>query len=274
MGSDVHALRALARAPDAEIDLGLGAFLIAQVEHPRVVPFHELKRLDELAARCGASAADDPLRALHRLREFLFADEGFRGNREHYYDPRNSCLNDVLDRKLGIPITLSVLCMEVGRRVGLRIDGIGLPGHFVVSAHVGGERVLLDPFEGGSVLTEERAATLATRAMGREVRLTEEHWAPATRRQILTRMLLNLRGIYARSVDWPKALAVLDRLVLLDESSPVHFRDRGTVLVKLGELFRGAADWQGYLARCPHAEDAENVREQLRKIRTRLAALN
>jgi regulator of sirC expression with transglutaminase-like and TPR domain len=273
----MHQLRAFAdfvRSPEPEIDLGLAAFAVAQVEHPGLVPEHEVKRLDELTARSGACGIGDSLHALHRLREFLFEEEDFRGNAGDYYDVRNSCLNDVLDRKMGIPITLSVLMMEVGRRAGLRIAGLGLPGHFIVSAHIGADRVLLDPFNAGAVLTPESAAEIVTRATGRRLRLAEGHFTPATKRQILARMLQNLKSIYCRASDWRKALDVIERLLLVDDTSPGHLRDRGSVLVNLGELHRGAADWERYLIAHPEASDSESVRQQLRKVRRELASLN
>jgi regulator of sirC expression with transglutaminase-like and TPR domain len=262
------------RAPEPEIDLALAALLVARVEHPDLSPAPQLRRLDELAELSGAGGIDDRLHALHRLREFLFEEEGFRGNSVDYFDPRNSCLNDVLDRHLGIPITLSLLFMEVGRRVGLPIRGVGLPGHFVVRVDVGHEPVLLDPFDGGAVVTQERAAELVARAVGRRVPLTEEHFSPLGKRQVVLRMLMNLRGIYCARSEWSKARAVFDHLLVVDEDCVGHVRDRGAVLVKLGHLRQGAADFERYLGRCPQAGDAEGVRRQLREVRRRLAALN
>lgn len=270
------ALRAfveLTQAPEAEIDLGLAALMVAQIERPDLIPDHHLKRLDELAARSGAAGIADPLKALHRLREFLFHEEGFRGNAAEYYDPLNSCLDAVIERKLGIPITLSIVVMEVGRRVNLKIDGIGLPGHFVVSATMPDAPVLLDPFDGGAVLTPERATELVGRSLGRRVKLTDAHFAPASKRQILSRMLANLRGVYFECSEWGKALSAVERLIRLD-GAPANVRDRGTLLVKLGELYRGAADWGRYLDGTPEAKDAKKVRQQLRRVREHLASLN
>jgi regulator of sirC expression with transglutaminase-like and TPR domain len=229
----------------SEIDLGGAALAVARIEYPDLVPEHSLTRLDELAARSAAAKLGDRRRALERLRDFLFDEAGFRGNADDYYDPRNSCLNDVLDRQLGIPITLSVLIMEVGRRVGLEIQGIGLPGHFCVGARV-----------------------------GRQVELTDAHFVPATKAQIVVRMLRNLQGIYARREDWAKALAVIDRLLLVETDAPMHVRDRGTVLVKLGELHRGASEWERYLTRYPQARDAAAFKEELRRVRQTLAERN
>jgi len=274
MTAELGAFADAVRAPEPEIDLGRAALLVARVEHPGLDPEPGLRRLDDLAERSGAGAVADPLRALHRLREFLFEEEGFRGNAADYYDPRNSCLSDVLERRLGIPITLSVVMMEVGRRVGLRILGVGLPGHFVVRADVAAEPVLLDPFDGGAVVTHERAADLVARALGHPVSLTRDHFAPLGKRHILTRMLLNLRTAYCRRQEWPKAVAVLDHLLVVDGDCAAHLRDRGAALLRLGELHRGAADLERYLARRPQTEDAESVRRQLREARQRLASLN
>jgi regulator of sirC expression with transglutaminase-like and TPR domain len=217
---------------------------------------------------------EDPLRALHRLREFLFDQEGFRGNADDYYDPANSCLNLVLERKLGIPITLSVLMIEVARRVGLRMQGIGLPGHFVVGATVGSESVILDPFDSGTVLTHESAAAVVERAVGRRIALNAEHWAPVSKLQVLTRMLVNLKGAYVRREEWAKSLTVVEHLLVLDGERSVFVRDRGSLLVKLGQLLRGAAEWERYLNAHPQATDGEKIKRELRRIRQRLATLN
>ena len=258
----------------SEIDLAGAALAVARIEYPDLAPEQWLARLDDLAARSTAAKLTDPRRALDRLRGFLFEEAGFRGNADDYYDPRNSCLNDVLDRQLGIPITLSVLVMEVGRRVGIDILGIGLPGHFCVGARLGDELLLLDPFGGGRRLARDEAEAIASRAVGRQVELTDAHFAPTTKAQIVVRMLRNLQGIYARREDWGKALSVIDRLLVLETDAPMHVRDRGTVLVKLGELHRGASEWERYLTRYPQARDAATFKEELRRVRQTLAERN
>ena len=258
----------------SEIDLAGAALAVARIEYPDLAPEQWLARLDDLAARSTAAKLTDPRRALDRLRGFLFEEAGFRGNADDYYDPRNSCLNDVLDRQLGIPITLSVLVMEVGRRVGIDILGIGLPGHFCVGARLGDELLLLDPFGGGRRLARDEAEAIASRAVGRQVELTDAHFTPTTKAQIVVRMLRNLQGIYARREDWGKALSVIDRLLVLETDAPMHVRDRGTVLVKLGELHRGASEWERYLTRYPQARDAATFKEELRRVRQTLAERN
>lgn len=273
MDAALREFRDLVRGPERDIDLARAALIVARIEHPGVEVERELGRLDALAARSGATGGRGE-GGLARLRAFLFDEEAFRGNAEDYYDPRNSCLNDVLDRKLGIPITLSLLMMEVGRRVGLDIVGVGLPGHFIVGVEIRGRRVLLDPFHGGRELTHDAARDVVSRAVGRPVKLEPSHWTPCTKPQILVRMLRNLKTIYARQAQWERALAVVDRLLVLEADSPTHRRDRGTVLVRLGRLWEGAAEWERYLTAHPGVHDAETFRQELRRVRQELGSQN
>ena len=257
------------------VDLARGALLIARIEYPGLDVAREVVRLDELAARSGAAALPSPRARLDRLRRFLVEEEGFRGNTENYYDPLNSCLNQVLTRKLGIPITLSVLTMETARRVGVTIHGIGLPGHFMMRADLGDEAVLMDPFDAGAPVSPERASEIVIRLEGRRVELSEEHFARVTTREILTRMLMNLQGIYVRGEAWDKALAVLDRLLLVDaEGTQAHQRHRGAILVKLGRLAEAASTFERYLGRYPETGDAADVKRQLRAVRQSIASRN
>jgi regulator of sirC expression with transglutaminase-like and TPR domain len=225
----VPGFETVVRSPEREIDLALAALLIARVETPSLAAEPWLGRLDDLAARAGLAGARDAPTALARLRRFLFEDEGFRGNADEYFDPRNSCLDHVLQRRVGIPITLSVLMMEVGRRLGIAIDGIGLPGHFIVRDRMSG--VLIDPFHGGAVLSVSDAEDVVAQALGQRTRLTEAHFTPVTKLQILMRMLANLKSVYVQRDEWPKALQVIDWLLLLEQSGTWQLRDRGTVLM-------------------------------------------
>ena len=272
MDTTLRTFRDLVAASD--VDLARAALAIAEVEYPDLRPTDHLARLDELAVRSGAGAARTGRARFDRLRAFLFEEEGFRGNTEDYYDPRNSCLNDVLERRLGIPITLSLVVLEVGRRVRVTLDGIGLPGHFVVGARVGPEVVLLDPFGGGALVDRDGAEALVARAVGRSVRLRDEHFAPVSGRQIVVRMLRNLQGAYAKRRAWDKTLAVVDRLLIVDGAAAAHLRDRGTALVNLGRLHAGAAEWARYLRTAPGASDGEQVREELRRVRQVLGERN
>jgi regulator of sirC expression with transglutaminase-like and TPR domain len=261
--------------PDGQIDLTRAAFIVARGEYPDLDVAAYLDRLDALARRARTSRAlGDPLGQLHRLRECLFEEEGFSGNSEDYADPRNSYLNDVVDRRLGIPITLSLVLIDVGRRLGLEIEGIGLPGHFITGARVDGEQVLLDPFNRGAILTPEACREVVARALGQPVELGPEHFAPVTNRQFLTRMLTNLKVSYWRREQWDKVVAVIDRLLVLDPEAGGERRDRGFALSNQGEVARGLADWERYLTDFPNAPDHEQVKGQLRRVRHRLARLN
>ncbi len=263
------------RRPDAAISLARAALLIARGEYPRLDVQAQLGRLTALAeGACSARRAADPLQRLHRLREYLFEEQGFAGAREDYFDPRNSYLNDVLDRRLGIPITLSLLFIEAGRRLGLEMEGIGLPGHFITGARVDGEHVLLDPFNGGTVVTVEVCGELVARALGRPVRLTGEHFAPVSSRQFLTRMLANLKGIFWRREAWDRVIAIIDHILILNPEAGGEWRDRGVAWSNLGRLERGLADWERYLTDFPNAADHERVRSELRRVRQKLAQLN
>jgi regulator of sirC expression with transglutaminase-like and TPR domain len=274
MNEESRVFQDLVTIPDTQIDLGRAALAIARIQYPDLDPDEEMARLDDLAARAASAGAREQGGGLARLRAFLFEHEGFRGNADEYYDPRNSCLNDVLDRKLGIPITLSVLMIEIGRRLGVGIEGVGLPGHFIVGAQLASGRLYIDPFNGGAVVTPEAAAEIASRAVGRPVKLEQAHWAPCSKRQIVIRMLRNLKTIYARQAEWARALTVVDRLLVVDAESPTHLRDRGTVLVKLGKLHDGAVEWERYLTRYPSVQDADKFRQELRRVRQELGSLN
>ena len=261
--------------PDAEIRLARAALLIAAAEQPGLDVDGYLGRLDTLADAAGpARCAADALSRLHRLREFLFEELGFAGDRADYFDPRNSYLNHVLDRRLGIPITLSLILIEEGRRFGLEMEGIGLPGHFITGARIAGEQVLLDPFNRGAVLTAETCGQVVRRALGRPVRLKPEHFAPVSNRQFLTRMLANLKGIYWRQEAWDKVVRVIDRMLALDPAAAGERRDRGAAWSNMGRLERGVADWERYLTEFPDAADHEQVRGQLRRVRQKMAQLN
>ena len=154
------------------------------------------------------------------------------------------------------------------------MEGIGLPGHFITGARVGGEQVLLDPFNGGTILTGEACGEVVQRALGRPVELGAEHFVPVSNRQFLIRMLLNLKASYWRREAWDKVVAVIDRLILLNPGSGGEWRDRGTAWSNQGDVARALADWERYLTEFPHAPDHERVKSELRRVRHRLARLN
>jgi regulator of sirC expression with transglutaminase-like and TPR domain len=249
----------IARDP---VPLDEAALAIAAEEYPGLDAGAYLARLDALGERVRrvAGAGFRAASALRALRHVLAEEEGLRGNDADYYDPRNSFLNEVLDRRLGIPISLSVTYVEVARRAGLTLHGVGVPGHFLAKyVSASGAEVFVDPFHGGEILSaDECAARFRARNAGRAL---ERRWLEAVgARQILVRMLHNLRRIYGERKDDVRTYWVLDRILLL---SPAHLgalRDRGLAAARLGGAAAARRDLEAYLARSPEASDADEVR--------------
>jgi len=267
--------RALAR-PEAELDLGRAALLIARAEYPHLDVEHYLRRLDALAESIRGEVAMEaaPRRRVGVLSRFLFLSEGFRGNAEHYFDPRNSFLNEVLDRKLGIPITLSTVYLEVARRLYLPITGVGFPGHFLVKYVLSDGEILIDPFHRGAILTQADCHRRLKEMTDGSVTLQPEHLRSVTKRQILARLLTNLKQIYLRARNFPKALRTLDLLLLANPDEAAEVRDRGLLLSQAGRLGDALRDMEQYLTMAPKAEDADTIREHLAGVRRRMAAMN
>jgi regulator of sirC expression with transglutaminase-like and TPR domain len=256
-------LEQLARDPAADADLAAVALHLAADEYPDLdVPVY-LDRLSDLADRARPHLGGDLEACVTGLCRFLFEDEGFAGNTDHYYDPRNSYLNEVLERKLGIPITLSVLAMAVGRHLKLNITGIGLPGHFIAKAVRDGEEVLFDPFHGGDILTPEGCEELVTAVTGRSFPLTPELLTATPPGLIVVRMLNNLRSIYVQQEDFARVARVIGRLRQLVPADETLRRDLGAALVRSGKPGPAIDHLKAYLEAAPHAADADEVRTLL-----------
>jgi regulator of sirC expression with transglutaminase-like and TPR domain len=258
------------------VPLDEAALAIALEEYPSLDVEEYLVRLDALGRRVRA-LAPSPLRAasaLSALRRVLADEEGLRGNEKDYYDPRNSFLNEVLDRKLGIPISLSVVWIEVARRAGLELQGVGFPGHFLAKyASPSGPEVFVDAFNGGEMLSaEECVARYRARAGGRD--LDRRYLAAVAPRQVLSRILQNLKRIYVERRDDVRAFAVLDRILLVSPGQIEAVRDRGLVAARLGGGASAAQDLEAYLARMPTAPDAADVRKVLSLLRGRRPLVN
>src|SRR5262245_20169598 len=166
------------------------------------------------------------------LTRYLFHELGFRGNAQDYYDPRNSYFNQVLDRRLGIPLTLSLVTMAIGSRAGLPVFGVGLPGHFIVKAALEGDEQLFDPFHGGRLLEADECGALVERVTGTAFEVTAEALAPAPPLMIVVRMLTNLKAIYLRTGDFVRAARVIARLAQLLPADPTQRRDLGVCLLR------------------------------------------
>jgi len=270
--------RLVARLRDLEEPgaLAEAALLIAAEEYPALDVAAWLARLDALGARARERVpprgdADQTAAALTRL---LVEDYGLRGNDADYYDPRNSFLNEVLERRLGIPLTLSLVYMDVGARAGVAVRGVGLPGHFVVRLERGETVRLLDPFNGGRPLDEANCRRLVERLGGGRLRFEPAHLRAVSARAILIRMLANLKGVYTALGDWRRARGAVDRILLLAPEAVGELRDRGLLSARLGEPVAAIGDWEAYLRRVPDAKDAATVRRHLRALRQAQAALN
>jgi regulator of sirC expression with transglutaminase-like and TPR domain len=257
------------------VPLDEAALAIAEEEYPRMDREEYLVRLDALAERVRAKAP--PGRAatlLHALRKVLSEEEGYRGNDGDYGDPRNSFLNEVLDRRLGLPITLCVLYMEVARRASLELVGVGFPGHFLAKyVSPGGAEVFVDAYHGGEMLSaEECVARYRARTGGRD--LDRRYLAAVAPRQILARMLHNLKRTYLERKDDVRAWWVLDRILILTPGQLEAMRDRGLVSARLGIASAAERDLEAYLAGSSGAADEAEVRRVLAGLRGRRPLVN
>lgn len=260
---------AIAALPDERIDLGEAALWIAAEEQPGLDPALWLARLNAMAdgVRPCLEGVCDPRTRVSRLAAFLHQEIGLRGNAEDYYDPRNSLLNEVLARGLGIPITLALVYMEVGRRVDVPLQGVGFPGHFLLRhAHDG--RLLFDPFD-GRPLSEGDCRAMLERLSGGALPFDPRLLKAASPRQILVRMLNNLWRIYLHRGDFLRTLAALDRVLLLDGDDVGARRDRGLLSLRWGDPTRGIEDLEHYLLLEPEAPDQAAVESLIGQARLR-----
>jgi len=259
---------ALAQLPDARIDLAEAALWVAAEEYEDLDVAAYLERLDALAADAVpfVEARVSPEEQIVELNDYLFTGRGFTGNREHYQDPRNSFLNEVLDRRLGLPITLSIVYMEVAGRLGLPVRGIGFPGHFLTQLE-GAPEIVIDAFFGRVLSAEDCAERLRT-VLGPEAALVPEvHLRAVTPKEILARLLSNLKQVYARSADWVRALACCDRILLLAPEAAEELRDRGLVYERLACFTAAAADLERALELTPDAEASAMLRDRIEALR-------
>jgi regulator of sirC expression with transglutaminase-like and TPR domain len=247
--------------------IGRAAVLLARVHCPDADPDRVEALLERAAGRVRRAAAGGPGDATGRARALaatLSGGMGLRGDREEYDDPRNSCLECVLDRRRGLPLSLSLLWMEAGRRVGWPVEGVGLPGHFVVRVRgPSGGGVLVDPFHGGVPLPRARLRALLRHAHGGDGPFPASALDAALPREILLRLCRNLRASYRRRGDAARGLAVAEDMLLLEPGLPEALRDRGLLRWETGDRKRGAADLRGFLAAEPSATGAEEIRRLL-----------
>ena len=255
------------RSEDEDIDLARAALLIASTEYPGLAVERELYRIGALADGVAYrfDGEDDPLYHLNTLSEYLFDEIQFRGNFEDYYDPRNSYLNDVLDRKLGIPITLSLVYIEVGQRAGLPLAGVGMPGHFLVR-HRDVPDLLIDPFNGGILLSEDECAQRFKEATRASLPWDSSCLTPISNREIVARIIRNLKAIYLRRRDYDKVLTMIDGLLMTQPHMSPERRDRGVVNYRLGNYNEALDDLEAYVESGSSVPDWNDVKKLIDQI--------
>lgn len=264
--------RAFAREVDQaseQVDLARAALLIAREEYPQLSIERHLGRLDQLAEevrdRIGNEGA--ALIVFQEVLRTLYQRNGFRGNREAYYDPRNSFLSDVLDRRKGVPLTLGIVVLEVGWRLGLPLEGVNFPGHFLVRFPGSAIRLLVDPFEGGRIWFEDQAQELLDRVYGGMVRVRPRFLKAAGKREMLVRLLANLKGIYLNVQDNDRALAAIERILVIHPTAAGQIRDRGTLLARMGRPGEALEQLEWYLDYAPEASDARRIRTLVEELK-------
>src|SRR5437764_1549262 len=259
----------IARRPDEQLDLVEGSLVIALEDDPSIDINGYLERVGEWsgAVRDRLEGSRDVDRVVEAINRLLFDEEGFRGENEDYYDPRSALLSETLDKHAGLPISLSVLYIEISRRVGAEVSGVSLPGRFLVKFSGAFGIVLVDPFDGGRLLSTAELQKLLDEVYGGGVRLREHHLRSFSPKEILARELAHLKSAYLAQHDLARAAASIDRLLILDENDPFEVRDRAAVAVQMHAYTEAIDGLQRYLALVPHAEDAARVREQIAWLR-------
>ncbi len=262
---------------DEKIDLLLGSLLIAETEYPQLRPELYIRHIEELAVRVRAYIPEsyDTASTIQAINRVLYEEEKLRGNNEDYYDPRNSFLNDVLDRKLGLPISLAVIYMEVARRVGLPLFGVGMPGHFLLKHYdVDGRETLIDCFEAGKIVSASDCQRRLDKIYSGQLTLQSDFLVTLPRRQILMRMLNNLRSTYLTRRNFRKALQIVDLILAIYPRSPEDVKQRAVLRNESGQLGRALEDFDLYLKMSPEASDVDEIRQIALSIRRRLATFN
>ena len=270
MGIDVAPLpdwNTIATLDDDSLPLLPAALLIARDEYPDLDPgpYEALVQAHADHLRGEVSAIDPQPLKMAAINRHLFDELGYSGNHDEYYDPRNSYLNQVLDRRLGNPISLAMVQMEVARRLGIPLDGVSFPGHFLVRLPVDGGLLVMDPFNGGRPLAVEELRERARPHLGEtpDDGVLAQILSPAPHRAILVRVLRNLHGLYAETGQWDRAARSADRVLRLTPGQPEALRDRGLAYLELDHLSGARQDLGRYLELAPDAADAETIRERL-----------
>ena len=254
--------------PAEEIRLDEAALRLARTEYPLLDLSVQLARLDALAARAECDPGQSPQANISSLNRLLFEEENFAGNEEEYDDPRNSYLNDVLDRKKGIPITLSIVYQEVARRCGLPVVGVGFPGHFLAKYLAPTGDILLDPYHRGAIVSVQDCEEKLKAQFGEEAELRPSYLVATSTKQTLTRMLTNLKGAYFHRKDFAKVLVIIEMAVAVDPASRQEIHDRALIYFLLRRYSSAMVDLQAYLSSSPPDDpQLRDVRTMMHRIR-------
>lgn len=267
-------LNVLGREPATPLDGAEVALHLARDEYPDLDVEAYLSELDSMAREARAYVRGDLQARVSGLCRYLFHEMGFHGNAQEYYDPRNSYLNQVLDRRTGIPISLSLVAMAIGNRTGLEVVGVGLPGHFIAKAVTPDREILFDPFHGGRQLTPDSCEQLVEQVTGKRFLATADSLHATPVGWMVLRMLTNLKGIYLNNEDFSRAIRVIERLRQLNPADPLQRRDLGVSLVRAGQPGPAINHLEAYLAAVPKGTDSKSVKRMLDRAHSDLAKWN
>jgi regulator of sirC expression with transglutaminase-like and TPR domain len=261
---------------DAQINLAHAALLVSQHLNGTDDLSSYLSLLDDMAGALKPvmPQAQTDVEKVQTLSHHVFETLGFRGNSDNYYDPDNSFLDRVLDRRTGIPISLSLVCLEIGWRLGLPLTGLGLPGHFIIGYDLPETPIYIDAFNRGAILSEDDCLALSRVPVSERLAFRQQFLVPASKKAILLRMLLNLKQIYFRLENWEAAHRTLDLMLIVQPDQIDELKDRGLVAYRLNRLREAIFDLQRYLFLNPTAPDANWLKQHLEMMEDKLSRLN
>jgi regulator of sirC expression with transglutaminase-like and TPR domain len=258
------------RQPDEYIDLERAALYIAQETYPDLDVEEYVAALDAMAeeVRERLPCEDYPLRTIKVINHYLYQDLGFRGNQQDYYNPQNSFLNDVIEYRVGIPITLALVYLGIAQRIAFPMVGVGMPGHFLIAPVQDEMAIFVDVFAGGEILFVQDCADRLRTMYDGQLAMRSDFLTPITNRQFLARMLTNLKAIHLKQGDIAPLLAAIERILILFPEAPIELRDRGLIYYRLSRWMEAREDLERYLALQPRADDRHlisNLLEQIAK---------
>jgi regulator of sirC expression with transglutaminase-like and TPR domain len=268
--------REIAALDESVFPLDRAALSLGLEEYPGLHMNDYLRKLDSLAARVEVLIGEDRSVStlVEGIKEILFVQEALKPNQEDYYDPRNSYINDVLDRKVGIPISLSVIFIEVARRLDFPVQGVGFPGHFLVKVHENEKELLIDVFNRGKIITLKECQELLDQIYGGSVTTQPSFLQAMSRKSIISRMLFNLKAIYYQREEYYKALAMVERILMLNPGTPSEIRDRGLLYMQTSLFAKALADLNYYLETAPSPDDTSYIEGHIQTLHKIIAASN